>query len=119
MAVEHGLLVDAGDVRLLDTVLHPADLGYVPCGTDTSTLVNESDEPARTILLGGPPFEEEIVMWWNFIGRSHEDIARAREDWEASSDRFGTLEDFPGGRLPAPALPNAVITPRRNPPPHH
>jgi hypothetical protein len=76
--------VDAGDVRLLDTVLHPADLGYVPCGTDTLTLVNESDEPARTILLGGPPFE-----------------------------------DFPGGRLPAPALPNAVITPRRNPPPHH
>lgn len=117
-AFEHGLLVDAGDVRLLDTVLHPADLGYVPCGTDTLTLVNESDAPARTILLGGPPFEEEIVMWWNFIGRSHEDIARAREDWEAASDRFGTIEDFPGGRLPAPALPNAVITPRRNPPRH-
>ncbi|MBO4260163.1 pirin family protein, partial [Streptomyces griseorubiginosus] len=96
-AFEHGLLVDAGDVRLLGTVLHPADLGYVPRGTGTLTLVNASDEPARTILLGGPPFEEEIVMWWNFIGRSHEDIARAREDWEASSDRFGTIEDFPGG----------------------
>ncbi|MCH5677386.1 pirin family protein [Streptomyces gilvus] len=115
-AFEHGLLVDAGDVRLLDTVVHPADLGYVPCGADTLTLVNESAAPARTILLGGPPFEEEIVMWWNFIGRSHEDIARAREDWEAASDRFGVIEDFPGGRLPAPALPNAVITPRRNPP---
>ncbi|MEU6611089.1 pirin family protein [Streptomyces shenzhenensis] len=113
---EHGLLVDSGDIRLIDTVLRPAELGYVSRGVDTLTMVNETDAPARTILLGGPPFGEEIVMWWNFIGRSHEDIVKAREDWEASSDRFGVIEDFPGGRLPAPALPNAVITPRRNPP---
>ncbi|MFD5279157.1 pirin family protein [Streptomyces rubrogriseus] len=115
-AFEHGLLVDSGDVRLIDTVLRPAELGYVPRGAETLTMVNETDAPARTILLGGPPFEEEIVMWWNFIGRSHEDIVKAREDWEASTDRFGTIEDFPGGRLPAPTLPNAVIRPRRNPP---
>jgi quercetin 2,3-dioxygenase len=113
-AFEHGLLVDSGDVRLIDTLLHPAELGYVPCGTDTVTVVNESDAPARTLLLGGPPFEEEIVMWWNFIGRSHEDIVRAREDWEAGTDRFGVVEGYPGHRLPAPALPNAVITPRGN-----
>ncbi|MEV7865597.1 pirin family protein [Streptomyces sp. NPDC088124] len=115
-AFEHGLLVDSGDIRLIDTALRSAELGYVLRGADTLTMTNETGAPARTILLGGPPFEEEIVMWWNFIGRSHEDIAKAREDWEASSDRFGVIEDFPGGRLPAPALPNAVITPRRNPP---
>ncbi|MGW0336116.1 pirin family protein [Streptomyces sp. NPDC003011] len=113
---EHGLLVDSGDVRLADTELHPAELGYVPCGADALTVVNVSDGPARMILLGGPPFEEEIVMWWNFIGRSHEDIVRARQDWEASSDRFGVVEGYPGRRLPAPALPNAVIMPRGNPP---
>ncbi|MFG2322926.1 pirin family protein [Streptomyces sp. NBC_01723] len=115
-AFEHGLLVDGGDIRLIDTVLRPAELGYVPRGADTLTMVNESDTPARAILLGGTPFGEEIVMWWNFVGRSHQDIAKAREDWEASSDRFGAVEDSPGGRLPAPALPNAVLTPRRNPP---
>ncbi|MFD5161985.1 pirin family protein [Streptomyces hawaiiensis] len=115
-AFEHGLLVDTGDLRLFDTELRPAELGYVPCGTDALTLVNDSDASARTILLGGPPFEEEIVMWWNFIGRSHEDIVRARADWEASSDRFGVVEGYPGRRLPAPALPNAVIMPRGNPP---
>ncbi|WP_406166531.1 pirin family protein [Streptomyces canus] len=113
---EHGLLVDSGDVRLLDTVLRPAELGYVPCGTETVTVVNDSDVPALAILLGGPPFEEEIVMWWNFIGRTHEDIVKAREDWQAGSDRFGEVEGHPGSRLPAPALPNAVITPRGNPP---
>ncbi|MFG2957582.1 pirin family protein [Streptomyces sp. NPDC048291] len=115
-AFEHGLLVDSGDVRLIDTLLRPAELGYVRRGVDALTMVNETDAPARTILLGGPPFEEGIVMWWNFVGRSHEDIVKAREDWEASSDRFGVIEGFSGGRLPAPALPNAVLTPRRNPP---
>ncbi|MFF4397486.1 pirin family protein [Streptomyces sp. NPDC001480] len=114
-AFEHGLLVDSGSVRLADAALSPAELGYVPCGAEDLTVENESDGPARVILLGGPPFEEAIVMWWNFIGRGHEDIVRARADWEASSDRFGAVEGFPGGRLPAPALPNAVITPRGNP----
>jgi quercetin 2,3-dioxygenase len=109
---EHGLLVDAGDVRLAGTVVPPAGLGYVPPGADALTLANASHGPARTILLGGAPFEEEIVMWWNFVGRGHEDIVKAREDWEASSDRFGTVEGYPGARLPAPALPNAVLTPR-------
>ncbi|MGW5482336.1 pirin family protein [Streptomyces sp. NPDC004008] len=113
---EHGLLVDRGDVRVADVALRPAQLAYVHPGTESLTLTNESAEPARTVLLGGTPFEEEIVMWWNFIGRSHDDIVEARADWESNSDRFGAVEGYPGNRLPAPALPNAIITPRRNPP---
>ncbi|MEW1638148.1 pirin family protein [Streptomyces sp. NPDC093801] len=112
---EHGLLVDTGAVRFEGTPLRPAELGYAAPGRSALTLVNDSDRPARTVLLGGPPFEEEIVMWWNFIGRSHQDIAEAREEWERASDRFGSVDGHPGGRLPAPALPNAVITPRKNP----
>ncbi|MFE7810824.1 pirin family protein [Streptomyces sp. NPDC057433] len=113
---ERGLLVGGGGIRMVDTVLRPAELGYVPRGADTLTMVNGTDAPARAVLIGGPPFGEEIVMWWNFVGRSHEDMVKAREDWEALSGRFGVLEDFPGGPLPAPALPNAAIAPRRNPP---
>ncbi|MGW0186270.1 pirin family protein [Streptomyces sp. NPDC003362] len=113
---EHGLLVDRGDVRLAGTLLRPAELGYTHPGADTLTLVNESDGAARLVLLGGPPFEEEIVMWWNFIGRDHADIVRAREDWENASDRFGAVAGYPGERLPAPALPHATIRPRGNPP---
>ncbi|WP_351225075.1 pirin family protein [Streptomyces sp. NPDC002133] len=114
-AFEHGLLVDHGNVRMAGALLAPAELGFVHAGVDALTLTNESDDPARTVLLGGTPFEEEIVMWWNFIGRSHEDIVRAREEWQNSSDRFGTVQGYAGDRLPAPALPNATITPRRNP----
>ncbi|WP_329466410.1 pirin family protein [Streptomyces sp. NBC_01431] len=113
---EHGVLVDRGDVRLADTPLRTAELGYVHRGTDALTLSNESDETARMVLLGGTPFEEEIVMWWNFIGRSHEDIVQARADWQNLSDRFGAVDGYPGERLAAPVLPNAVITPRGNPP---
>lgn len=54
-------------------------------------------------------------MWWNFIGRSHEDIVEVRRASEAASDRFGEVEGYPGARLPAPALPNATIAPRKNP----
>ncbi|WP_165358526.1 pirin family protein [Haloactinopolyspora alba] len=115
-AFEHGLLVDAGVVRVADTLLHAAELAYVHPGADALTLVNESDVPARTILLGGVPFDEEIVMWWNFIGRSHEDIVRARDEWEAASDRFGVVAGYAGDRLAAPAMPKVTITPRRNPP---
>ncbi|MFI0987005.1 pirin family protein [Streptomyces exfoliatus] len=114
-AFEHGLLVDEGDVRVEGTPLKPAELAYLGPGGHSLTLTNASERPARTVLLGGPPFQEEIVMWWNFIGRSHEDIVEARAAWEEASDRFGTVDGYPGDRLPAPALPNARITPRVNP----
>ncbi|MEU7015148.1 pirin family protein [Streptomyces sp. 2RAF24] len=112
---EHGLLVDEGEVRFDGTPLRPAELGYAAPGRTSVTLTNDSGRTARTVLLGGPPFEEEIVMWWNFIGRDHQDIVAAREEWERASDRFGEVDGYPGDRLPAPALPNAVISPRKNP----
>ncbi|MFC9729666.1 pirin family protein [Streptomyces roseolus] len=114
-AFEHGLLVDEGDLTLDGTPLRPAELGYTAPGRAALTVTNTAPHRARAILLGGPPFEEEIVMWWNFIGRSHEDIVEAREEWEKASDRFGEVEGYPGDRLPAPALPNARIAPRKNP----
>ncbi|MDN0196639.1 pirin family protein [Streptomyces sp. S.PNR 29] len=114
-AFEHGLLVDRGPVRVSDALLHPAELGYTDTGDRTLTLTNESDHAARTVLLGGTPFDEQIVMWWNFIGRGHQEIVRAREDWQNASDRFGAVEGYDGDRLPAPALPNAAIAPRGNP----
>ncbi|MFD0406104.1 pirin family protein [Kitasatospora sp. NPDC127116] len=115
-AFEHGLLVDSGEVRLLDTPLRPAELGYVAPGSRTLTLTNTGGTDARLVLLGGTPFEERIVMWWNFIGRSHEDITRAREEWMSSDNpaRFGAVEGYPGDRLPAPELPGIPLKPRGN-----
>lgn len=110
-AYEHGLLVDQGELRLADTPLHPAELGYLAPGHSAVTLVNTSDAPARAVLLGGPPFDEAIVMWWNFVGRTHEDIVQAREDW-MHGDRFGVVRGYDGDRLPAPELPTVPLKPR-------
>ncbi|CAL9335164.1 pirin family protein [Streptomyces sp. enrichment culture] len=112
---EHGVLVDAGDIHVDGTPLRPTELGYATPGRTTLTLENDAAGPARLVLLGGPPFGEEIVMWWNFIGRSHDDIAEARRDWENASDRFGAVVGYDGDRLPAPTLPSVPLKPRRTP----
>ena len=115
---EHGVLVDIGPVRLGETELARAELGYVAPGAGRLVLGNPNDAPARVVLLGGEPFDEPIVMWWNFVGRTHDEIVAFREAWESGSDRFGTVEGYVGQpqRIPAPPLPNARIKARLNPP---
>ncbi|WP_016933993.1 pirin family protein, partial [Rhodococcus sp. R1101] len=114
---EHGVLVDTGTVALFGTVLTRAALGYTGTGVPALELTNTTDEPARIVLLGGTPFGEEIVMWWNFVGRDHDEIVAYRDAWERGSDRFGSVSGYTGRveRLPAPPLPQARIRPRRNP----
>lgn len=114
---EHGVLLDHGDVVVGDTALEVADLAFQAAGADGLHLTNRGGEPARLVLLGGPPFPEELVMWWNFVGRSHDDIAAYRRQWEDGDDRFGAVRGYRGAvtRLPAPPLPNATLRPRRNP----
>ncbi|GAA5137765.1 pirin family protein [Pseudonocardia adelaidensis] len=111
---EHGVLVDTGPVLLAATELARSDLGYLGAGATELELTNPGAGPARVLLLGGAPFDEDIVMWWNFLGRSHDEIVAFREAWERGSDRFGRVAGYAGTpqRLPAPALPNARITPR-------
>ncbi|WP_199506398.1 pirin family protein [Geodermatophilus sp. TF02-6] len=115
---EHGALVDAGPVRLDGVELARAELGYLPPGADRLRLANPGGRRARVLLLGGEPFGEPLLMWWNFVGRSHEEIAGFREEWEAGSARFGRVEGYRGrvARLPAPAMPTVRIRPRLSPP---
>ena len=115
---EHGLLVDSGRVSLAGAALERGDLGHVGTGVDRLTIADVGGEGARLVLLGGAPFGEEIVMWWNFVGRSHDDIAAMREDWQAESARFGRVEGYAGDpmRLSAPELPHLTLRPRSNAP---
>jgi redox-sensitive bicupin YhaK (pirin superfamily) len=114
---EHGVLLDKGEVTAGGTPLGVADLWYQSPGHDTVALANSGAGPARVLLLGGVPFGEELVMWWNFVGRSHDDIARYRRQWQDHDERFGSVSGYPGARLPAPPLPNSNLLPRPNPRP--
>ncbi|QIH99172.1 pirin family protein [Rhodococcoides fascians A21d2] len=109
---EHGIIVDRGSLTLADADLSAAELGYVEPGEHELHLHNSTQEPVRFLLLGGPPFGEQIVMWWNFVGRSHEDVVEYRAAYEAENGQFGTVEGYPGPRLHAPELPNARMKPR-------
>ncbi len=113
-AFEHGVLVDSGTVRWDGERLQQGDLGLRDAGPTILEIANDDDRPARLLLLGGPPFEESIVMWWNFVARSHEEIVQLREQWQASSARFGTVAGYRGEveRLPAPALPGGTLRAR-------
>ncbi|MFE7323711.1 pirin family protein [Streptomyces sp. NPDC057565] len=106
---EYAVLSMSGEAEVDGVALLPGSMLYLGCGRTELPLRADSD--AGLMLLGGEPFEEELVMWWNFIGRTHEDIAKAREDWMNSS-RFGEVKGYDGDRLPAPELPPVALKPR-------
>lgn len=113
---EHGVLVDAGDVRVGEVTVAPAELLYLPTGS-TSLTIDTGDRPVRALLLGGEPLNERIIMWWNFVGRTHEEIVRFRADWQRQAHhRDGPYGDFPdqwATVLPAPEMPNGRLRPRQ------
>jgi quercetin 2,3-dioxygenase len=113
-AFEHGVLCDAGAVQMGEKTLVVADLGYQGPGSSRLRLQNMGDQPARVLLLGGLPFTEELVMWWNFVGRSHDDIVSYRQLWQDADERFGAVQGYRGSvtRLPAPPLPTTRLRPR-------
>jgi quercetin 2,3-dioxygenase len=97
---EHALVLLEGGCRLGEQPLAADTLYYLGC--DRSDLVIVAEPPAcRLLLLGGAPFGETILMWWNFVGRTTEEIVAAREDWQAGR-RFGEVRAYAGPRLDAP-----------------
>lgn len=134
---EHGILLDAGELRVDGHPVPRDNLAYLPTGR-TGVVLAAGDEPVRALLIGGEPLGEQIVMWWNFVGRSHDEVVAYRAAYQAEIGREpavptaagGTPEEtgayddgapfprfgpFPDGRpapLPAPALPQVRMRPR-------
>jgi len=72
-------------------------------GTYRDSLEISSEKGCRLLLIGGPPFPEKILMWWNFVARTPEEIRQARADWEAHR-HFGDVPGTDLARLFAPDL---------------
>ncbi|WP_137722893.1 pirin family protein [Prescottella subtropica] len=114
---EHGVLVDTGSVTVSGVDAAPGQLVYLPTGFGSVDLVAAEDDPVRLLLIGGEPLGEQIVMWWNFVGRGHDEIAGFREDWqrartESVPGRFGAFPDEWSETIPAPILPNIRLVGR-------
>ncbi len=106
---EYAALVMTGGADVAGSALPPGALLYLGDGRTDLDVVAGTD--TRLFLLGGEPFEEPLVMWWNFVGRSHEEVAAARDDW-AAGRRFGVVTGYDGDPLPAPAMPTTRLKAR-------
>ena len=105
-AFEHALLLLDRTVALEGQTLAPDVLYYL--GTGRSSLCLAAKEPAKVLLVGGAPFGERIIMWWNFVARTHEEIARAREEWQNGTE-FGEVKGYAGPRFDAPPLRGRAV----------
>jgi redox-sensitive bicupin YhaK (pirin superfamily) len=98
---EHAALLMTGDAEIDGQSIDAMSLWYL--GTSRSSVEFKSRNGCRVLLIGGPPFPEQILMWWNFVARTPEEIANARSDWQ-SHQRFGEVKAYRGPRLDAPPL---------------
>jgi redox-sensitive bicupin YhaK (pirin superfamily) len=86
---EHAVVVLHGGARVADAVAAPNQLMYIGPGLDGVHL--DLGDSSRVLLLGGRPFTEEILMWWNFVARDRAEMERAYAEWGASTERFGLV----------------------------
>ncbi|WP_237201573.1 pirin family protein [Rothia nasimurium] len=98
---EHGFVVDTGALLIKGQQVAADAMLFIAPGTTELTL--EAIGDTRLILLGGTPFGEKITMWWNFIGRTHEDIVEARAAWNAQAQAFD------GTTAPSGARGQAIV----------
>ena len=104
-AFEHALVVLAGVVQVDGRDVVPGWLADLGLGRAEVGLAGAPG--CRVLLVGGAPFEFAPVMWWNFVGRTREEVAAARAEWMAGDERFGPVASLLA-RLPAPVVPWSV-----------
>jgi redox-sensitive bicupin YhaK (pirin superfamily) len=107
---EYGVFVVAGRIRSGATDAAVDQLLYLGQGRDSLEL--STADGARVMILGGEPFAEELVMWWNFVGRSHDDIVAYRAAWEQRTDRFPPVVSRDEKVMEAPPMPTVPLKPR-------
>ncbi len=99
---EHALVVLEGAITVDGQELGPGRLGYL--GPERDEVSIDAVEPARVLLLGGTPFPEEVLMWWNYVARSRDEVTAAHRDWSTGAARFGTVAS-PLPRIDVPGPP--------------
>jgi quercetin 2,3-dioxygenase len=107
---EHVLFAARGSAAADQIPLTPGGLLYLGTGRDAVGLTARAG--TRLFLLGGEPLGETLLMWWNFVGRTPEDIIEAARAWQ-EGQRFGDVPGYQGAPLAAPPLdPVRLARPR-------
>ena len=99
---EHAIVVLDGAVAVDDSIVSPGHLAYLGRGRDELALT--ARDGVRLLVLGGAPFESPVLMWWNFVARTRDEVDQARAAWQDDDDRFGATGSLLS-RIPAPVPP--------------
>jgi redox-sensitive bicupin YhaK (pirin superfamily) len=86
---EHALVVFDGAVRVDGSTATPGHLAYL--GTDRDEIGLVTTAPAHALLIGGVPFSEPLLMWWNYVARNRDEIIDAHDQWTRRDERFGRV----------------------------
>lgn len=96
---EHAALTLEGTPTLNGEILEPGTLLYLGIGRASIELATPA--ASRMLLIGGVPFGEEILQWWNFVARTPAEMETAVRDW-VDGQRFGRVHGARGKPLIAP-----------------
>lgn len=100
---EHGLMLLQGAITVEGESLSTSDLIYLAPGHESCQIQVQAG--SRLLLIGGEPFGEDVLMWWNFVGREKAEISEYVRQWNARDPQFGTVQGYDGERLSAPPPP--------------
>lgn len=90
--------------------IEPRVVAHLRTGTRAITL--SAAGLSRFFVIGGIPFSDRLITWWNFAARTADEIAAARDSWMTADGRFGEVPGYHGDPLPAPPLPADTLIPR-------
>lgn len=105
---EHALVCLSGAARLDDEPIVPGTMLYSLPGRARIAL--SCDAGSRLLLVGGAPFEEDVLIWWNFVARDRNEVVEAAADWNAGR-RFGDVPGTQLARIPAPDIGGLRLKP--------
>ncbi|MEB3767246.1 pirin family protein [Acinetobacter sp. MD2] len=100
---EYALLLLEGSAKVNGQVLHMENMFVRPIGDQALQL--ELADNSRVLLIGGEPFEKPVLLWWNLVGITEDELKQANQDWIDQHPRFGSIPSYSGARLTAPPFP--------------
>ena len=105
---EHVVFVTSGAARVAGTELAPGSMLYLPPGHEHLALTAAAG--TVLMLLGGVPLGERLLMWWNFVARTPQEIAAAVAGWQRGwrVHRRSTRGTAAGPRRAFPQVPGPI-----------